>query len=443
MRLREGIFLMKYFRFDSGFDELPYLLYADQSGRIIEHPYLRMAGLSGKMPVIPDDLLPMPEYSKLFFLPDCPPLGIDPENGELEVVTEMEDGDGKTGPCFAVAAFPEPGFVRTLLPAAIYDRKNYTLPMWAYTAVGYRDGKYWIAAFRVEDNPKWDPRNYDDKLLLPSIKSFTKIHRGPLTRHLVQCATVNHCFAAKNLFLRRWEAPIPVSRKCNASCLGCLSLQPHDSCEASHSRIGFRPSADEIVSIAVEHLERAPEAMVSFGQGCEGEPLTEDGLIAESIRKIRLRTAMGSINLNTNGGYTDRLRTVIKSGLDSVRISLNSARPELYCAYYRPRGYGFSNVVDSIKAAVDAGIFTMINYLVFPGITDQPEEVEALKGLIVRTGIDFVHLKNLCIDPELYLRSMAVAEEKGIGMAALADLLKNEFPRLEIGYFNKRLSGRA
>jgi molybdenum cofactor biosynthesis enzyme MoaA len=200
---------------------------------------------------------------------------------------------------------------------------------------------------------------------------------------------------------------------------------------------------DEIVSIAVEHLETAPEAMVSFGQGCEGEPLTEYRLIAESVRKIRNRTKRGSINLNTNGGYTDRLRAVIKSGLDSVRISLNSARPELYSAYYRPRGYGFSNVVDSIKAAVDAGIFTMINYLVFPGITDQPREVEALKALIVRTGVDFVHLKNLCIDPQLYLRAMGVEEEKGMGMRDLAELLEKEFPRLEIGYFNKPLPTRG
>ncbi len=428
---------MQYLNSDLDLKDLPYLLYSDQSGRIMEHPYLRMAGLSGEINVIPGDLLPMPQYSKLFFLPDCPPLGLDPESGELEVIMEMEDADGKTGPCFAVAAFPEPGFVRTLLPAARYDRMNYTLPMWAYTAVGYRDEQYWIAAFRVEDNPKWDPRNYDDKLLLPAVKRFMKSHRGPLTKHLMQCATVNHCFAAKNLFLGRWEAPIPVSRKCNAACLGCLSLQPHKSCQASHSRIGFRPSKDEIVSIAVEHLERAPEAMVSFGQGCEGEPLTEFRLIAESIREIRHRTGIGSINLNTNGSYTDRLRAVIKSGLDSVRISLNSARPELYLAYYRPRGYGFSNVVESIKVAVDARIFTMINYLVFPGITDQPSEVEALMRLIAKTGIDFVHLKNLCIDPKLYLSSMGVTEEKGIGMRAMADLLKKEFPRLEIGYFNK------
>ncbi|RJR26422.1 MAG: radical SAM protein, partial [Desulfobacteraceae bacterium] len=313
--------------------ELPFLIYADSSGRIFEHPHLRMMGLSGTTLAVPasGELMPMPEYSKLFFLPDCPPLGINPETGDVIVLTEAEGENGSAGPCFAVAAFPEPGFVRTFLPAADYTSKEYILPTWAYTAVGFMEDHYVIAAFRVEANPKWDPRNYDDDLLVPAIGKFRNMgHRGPLTDHLASCATVNHCFAAKNLFLGRWEAPLPVSRRCNATCLGCLSLQPANSCQASHHRIDFRPSRDEIVSIAVGHLERAPEAMVSFGQGCEGEPLTEYRLIAESIRGIRKKTRLGTINLNTNGSWPDRLKAVIESGLDSVRISLNSARADLY-----------------------------------------------------------------------------------------------------------------
>ena len=38
-------------------------------------------------------------------------------------------------------------------------------------------------------------------------------------------------------------------------------------------------------------------------------------------------------------------------GLDSIRISLNSARPDFYRAYYRPRGYDFEDVVASIALA--------------------------------------------------------------------------------------------
>jgi putative transposase len=64
------------------------MLYADSKGRIFEHPRFRMAGFSGNAPapLEEDDLIPMPEFSKLFFIPDCPPVGMDPETGEYRTV---------------------------------------------------------------------------------------------------------------------------------------------------------------------------------------------------------------------------------------------------------------------------------------------------------------------------------------------------------------------
>ena len=81
----------------------------------------------------------------------------------------------------------------------------------------------------------------------------------------------------------------------------------------------------------------------------------------------------------------------------------------------------------------------IINYLVFPGITDQEDEIEALGGLIERTGVNFIHLKNLDIDPHLYLKKMPRTAAKGIGMKRMAALLKEEFPNTELGYFNQPL----
>ena len=417
----------------------PFMLYADSKGRIFDHPRFRMAGFSGKAPapLKEGDLIPMPEFSKLFFIPDCSPVGLDPETGRYRTVTEVKI-NGKTEKCYAVAAFLEPGIVRTHLPAADYRPKRYLLPMWAYTAVGFREGRYWAAGFRIETNPKWDPRNYDDRKLVTAIRSYRKRHgQGPLLEHLFGCATNNHCFAAKNLFLKRWEAPLPVSRACNSECLGCLSLQKDPSCTASHQRISFKPTVEEIVSLAVRHLDEADQAIVSFGQGCEGEPLTEHELIAESIRKIREKTLKGTINLNTNGSWPDRVRRIAESGLDSIRISINSVRRDLYQAYYRPRDYDFDDVVSSIELCGKRGLYTMINYLVFPGITDQKDEIEALSELIRRTGLNFVHLKNLCIDPELYMEKMPKGRSKAVGMKTMASLLKREFPKLDLGYFNQ------
>jgi pyruvate-formate lyase-activating enzyme len=419
--------------------DLPYMLYADAKGRVYEHPDYRMAGFSGDCPVgiKKQDLIAMPEFSKLFYIPFGSPIGCDPSTGEFRTVREAGNRRDRI-PCFAVAAFLEPGLVRTLLPAVEYRGKAGALPMWAYTAVGFKDGRYWVPAFRIEYSHKWDPRNYDDRKLLPAVVRYRKQGRaGPLLDHLARCATENHCFAAKNLFFGRWEAPLPVSRGCNASCLGCLSLQSGTSCVASHQRISFKPGKEEIVALALRHLDRAEDAIVSFGQGCEGEPLTEHVLIAGSIREIRRRTDRGTINLNTNGSRPERIRRIAASGLDSIRISINSSRPSLYRAYYRPKGYDFEDVVKSISLAGDLNLYTMINYLVFPGISDQEAEIEALIALIRKTGLHFAHLKNLCIDPRLYLKQMPFKESPALGMKQMVSILEQEFPHLELGYFNQ------
>jgi pyruvate-formate lyase-activating enzyme len=83
------------------------------------------------------------------------------------------------------------------------------------------------------------------------------------------------------------------------------------------------------------------------------------------------------------------------------------------------------------------GLYTMINYLVFPGVTDQEEEIEALLALIKKTGVNFLHVKNLNIDPQLYLDRMPKADSLAFGMKRMVDILEKECPDLELGYFNQ------
>jgi pyruvate-formate lyase-activating enzyme len=414
-------------------------MFADEHGRIYDHPHLLMLGRSGNREVLPQpqDWIPLPDMSRVFFIPKCPPRGLDPQTGQV-VTFETYRIEGRKTRCFAVAAFLEPGYARTLLPAADTSRKDYVLPLWAYTAVGFLDGGYVVCAFQVERNSQWDPRNFDDREMMPRLDARMRREGGnPLLRHLAHCATHNHCFAAKNLFLGRWEAPLPVSRRCNARCLGCLSHQPKGSCPAAHKRIDFRPSANHISEIAVPHLEEADRPIVSFGQGCEGEPLTEAPLIASAIGEIRRRTTRGTINLNSNGSLPDALKPVVEAGLDSVRISLNSARSRIFDAYARPKGFGLEDVERSLSLCREAGLFTMINYLVFPGITDQEQEWTDLRNLIRRTGVSFVHLKNLCIDPDVYLGAVPAGDSPGVGIAEIARRIREECPEVGIGYFNQ------
>jgi hypothetical protein len=44
-------------------------------------------------------------------------------------------------------------------------------------------------------------------------------------------------------------------------------------------------------------------------------------------------------------------------------------------------------------------------------------------------------MRNLNIDPDLYLKTMGKGE--GMGISKMIDILKKEFPSLQFGYFNR------
>ena len=416
------------------------LVYADQQGRLYDHPRLAMAGKAGAacVPVPEEDLIPLPEGTRFFTMPGSHPVGIGPRSRTFQALAEAPDDGGNASPVMAAAAFLPPGYTRTLLPATHYPTPAKTLPLWAYTAVGWRRGRFVAAAVRVDPSDHSEPRHYDDRELLPKIEE--RMRRSPdnrLLRQLIICATEYHCLPAKNIFLGRWEAPIPTSPRCNADCVGCLSFQPGGLFHSSHDRIAFVPTPEEIADACVAHLETAPEPIVSFGQGCEGEPLQNAHVLEAAIRLIRERTPQGTINLNTNGSFPDRVVRLCAAGLDSIRVSLNSPEPARYAAYYRPNLYGFEQVKASIQTAKDHGIYTTINLLVFPGVTDAEDEAEKILQLVKDTGLDMIQLRNLCIDPELYLRSIPLPRGRPLGIRHFIRLLRREFPRVELGYVNR------
>jgi len=417
-------------------NNLPRLLIADDSGKIREHPRLLMVGGEGTHLVKPrkEILIRLPAYSKLFYLPGCRPIGYDPENGKYVVLRRF----GRR-PVHAVSAFLPPGYLRLMLPAADWSLRSDIFPLWAYSAVGLSAGEFVAPALILDRTTRWDPENYDDEELIPATKRLKRLFpANRLLDHLVNCAHEYHCFAAKNLFLERWEAPLPVSRSCNMQCLGCLSLQPPTGCVASHERIAFTPSVDEVSDLAIHHLERAEEPIVSFGQGCEGEPLMEAELIEQCIRRIRAATGKGVINLNTNGYDSEKVLSLARAGLDSIRVSMASARPDIFSQYHKPADYTIEEVLESIRVAGREGVYTMINYLVFPGVTDREEEITALAEAVAKTNVRFIHLKNLNIDPDYYLQSLdAGSWEKGFGMAKLPQRIKESIPDVELGYFNR------
>jgi MoaA/NifB/PqqE/SkfB family radical SAM enzyme len=142
-----------------------------------------------------------------------------------------------------------------------------------------------------------------------NIKKFKKMFPGNrLVSHLETCACVNGCPAAKNFFLVRYEAPLPVSPSCNCQCSGCISFQPGKKLPVTQPRIRFVPSPEEIAEVALFHIEHVADPVVSFGQGCEGEPLLEADTIEKAVRMIRAKTGKGMINMNTNGSRTSAVK---------------------------------------------------------------------------------------------------------------------------------------
>jgi hypothetical protein len=113
-------------------------------------------------------------------------------------------------------------------------------------------------------------------------------------------------------------------------------------------------------------------------------------------------------------------------------------RKKYYDAYFRPKGYDFSDVKRSIDTALDRKRFVSINYLNIPGFTDTPEEVNALMEFLRQHPINMIQWRNLNFDPIRYWRVMFDIEEHGppIGMRRLLNKIRASFPNLKYGYFN-------
>ena len=418
------------------------LVYADESGQIYDHPHLEMAGSSGGtwQQVDASILIPLPPGSELFLLPDRVPVGYDRNNQRFTKLGENPLELGK--PVQAVAAFMAPAHTQ-ILTAAYHSKDNApVLPLFSYTAVGWKEGQFVVAGVRVDPLKRQDIDQFDlESLSRRASRALARQRHNRLIQHLGTCALTYACPAAKNYFLARWEAPLPTSPQCNAACLGCISLQEDTGVCASQDRITFVPSPDEIAEVAVGHLQEATEPVVSFGQGCEGEPLLQGKTLAAAIRLIRQQTGCGTINLNTNGSLPRTIAQLRNRGLDSIRVSLNSAREDYYNQYYKPRGYNFADVKRSMQAMKTRGGFVSINLLTLPGVTDEEEEVEAIVRLLDDTDIDLIQMRNLNIDPEYYLRSIGYpATGRKLGIVQMMDRIRELHPQVKIGYFNPCLN---
>lgn len=412
---------------------------ANERGEIFELDGYAAVGQSGStlLPLKAKECWPMPHGGELMRLPDRHPLVYDIQAQQLAVLRENPYEPNQ--PLFPVAAFNSPGYVNQYACAYEESPQATLLPLFSYGAVGWTAGEFVTPLIRVDRENRQDLRQMPVQKVQQQVKAMRRrLPDNRLARHLENCALNYGCPAGKNFFLGRYEAPLPTSQSCNARCLGCLSWQPEKQISHSQDRIGFTPTPQEITQVALTHIKRVNHAVVSFGQGCEGDPLLAAQAISPAIRAIRAETADGTINLNTNASMPDIVAQLCEDGLDSMRVSLNSANPIHYERYFRPRDYHFGDVLESIRRAGEAGVHVALNYLNCPGFTDSPREIEALTQVLRDYPIHMIQWRNLNYDPQHYWRTMGDTQDLGrpLGMQALLTRLRNRFPLLRYGYFN-------
>jgi wyosine [tRNA(Phe)-imidazoG37] synthetase (radical SAM superfamily) len=455
----------------------PKLLLASPEGEVYEHPTFELALDNGLDLVRPGkkDLIPVPMDWDLMIMPGTLPIGYDPDTGTFQTVETFEV-DGKTFTPRAVALHPPPGYVRNFHPGAKYLDESHPdekfkklgggvlkvfqdepaeqavaageearpgLPLWAYTAVGH-DGRGRVAAmFLADETTRWAPDLYYQGSLEELVdKRLAADPDNAILKQLASCATEYLCCCAQNIFYERWEGAIPSAPACTASCLGCLSKDPAFGAEAPQKRLKFSPDAEQLARVMAHHLEVADEAMVSFGQGCEGEPTMYGDALVDAVRLTRNKTDKGVININTNGSRPQVIRDAAAAGAGALRISINTFDPDVYTAYYRPADYTFDTVMESLYAGRDGGMYVSINLLIWPGWTDRLEELEKISKIVDDGALQMIQLRNLCVDPGHFRTVLPPREERGVllGLKKWVEMLHERHPHLRFGTFNPRLA---
>lgn len=405
-------------------------------------------------------MIKLPSGSKLVYLPGRQPLGFlteeaqakDTAAGESQIPPQVgrrgrhrpkvppkagwELAKVGAGNIWAVAAVLPSGYLRTMLPAYKTIGSVLELPNFSYAACALKDNEIWVAAKHTDKNSCWNQHFFNTPDLTGIIdKAIKRLPHNRILQQLKTCAIEYYCYTAQNTFFQRWEAAIPISPSCNAKCVGCLS-KPHKSSRISPQiRIKFIPQLEEILEIAIPHLKEADSPIISFGQGCEGEPTLQDKLLDKTIKAIREKTNRGIININTNGSKPEILEKLFKTGLDSIRVSMNSAVPSWFNKYYNPTNYGLIEIKKSLSIAKKMQKFSSINLLIMPGVTDSIQEIDHLFDFLEETRPSMIQLRNLNLDPDTYFKEIIQQPTEGIGIVKFLKKLKQHFPFIKLGNF--------
>ena len=416
----------------------PRPLLSDESGELRSASSAWEAvGQSGRVVQTLESWIPLPPRSTLMHLPQRQALGRRRSSGRVEPIAKG---------ALAVAAVLPVGHLRLLFPAYAVDGggASSTLPLYGYAAVAELDGEVVVAASHSDHFSPWTgPRPSDARLRVAVAQAQHQLARSRVIAQLSVCALQHNCLTAQNTFLRRFEGALPTSAACNADCLGCISLQTDSGAPTPQPRIPRAPTAEDLIEVGSYHLNgaeaRGEAGMLSFGQGCEGEPLLRERALRPVAVELRRRFPGSTIHINTNGSRPAALRRLIAAGINSCRVSVFSFRQDLFAAYYRPRGYSIEEVLECARAARQGGAQLTVNLLTFPGVSDSPSEVALTLRVLRELQVEQLQLRSLNVDPH-WLLSRLPDLDPGLGLDLMVRRLRRQLPGLRLGNFTRPLA---
>ena len=401
--------------------DIPSLLFADRQGNIYDHPSLKMAVRSENYNFVPyeTELIDLPESSKLYFMPNTQPVAYNQD------LANMETFSGGTG----ISALLPQGYLRLFLPAS-KKLGNEPLPSYAYTAVGWLNGKFAVPAIKIDDDSEWNPSNYDftDAFRFKANGLIKKYPENRIYKYLSICANENGSLAARNVFMGKGECPIPVSQETELSLCGKAE---------GVKKLNFTPSVKEIVEVALNHHAVSPKSIISFGAFCDGDPLDEAELIAKSVQMIKKKAPELTININSNCTSPEKLKQLLDAGIDSLRVGMNSANHTTYEMFYSPTGYDFGDVLKSIELANKYKIYVTLGLLTIPGMNDREGEVNILMDFLGAYNIDLIQLLDLSADADLLFDKLKFKTEEILGIKNMLKLIKRKNKNVRFGCFNR------
>jgi MoaA/NifB/PqqE/SkfB family radical SAM enzyme len=180
------------------------------------------------------------------------------------------------------------------------------------------------------------------------------------------------------------EAYFEVANRCNSKCATCpLTFSPQESAR--------QLSLDEFKEL----VRQLPDLQRAVLQGI-GEPLLNRDL-APMIAHLKSRGVY--VVFNTNAALLTRRRQVelVDSGLDELRVSLDSSTPE---TYLKVRGIpAFERVVanlgDMVATRAALGADTPRISIWMTGLRDNLRELPDVVDLAGRLGVDEVYLQRM------------------------------------------------